>query len=258
MRPAPSASAAARLSEPRADGLAERRDLAGRLGGKRAGAQLARAAVGVAEALEARLAVAHRREGDAGAQLDLCGLERDVEAAVDLDRAGQLLGRRLVVALERARSRRSRARARRARTRCRSPRRSGQRLRAGVRARPVAAAREELRGPVQPPDREVVVLAVLPALEERAQCCGGLVVRPLGRGDVRQAAVESIHMWKWPTRPRRGQRGDEHAPGRRELALEGVDRRRASPSATQTAVSVAIRSRLISAARAHSPRSRRT
>ena len=83
--------------------LAERGDLVRRLGGQRAGAELARAAVGAAQALERRLAVAGGGEHDAGAQLDLRALERDVEAAVDLDRARELLGGGVGVAFEQRR-----------------------------------------------------------------------------------------------------------------------------------------------------------
>ena len=89
-----------RAAEPLRDRLAERGDLARRLGGQRPGAELARGPVGVAEALERRLALAGGGQRDAGAQLDLRALERDVEVAVQLDRARELLGGRVGVALE--------------------------------------------------------------------------------------------------------------------------------------------------------------
>ena len=98
-RPPPSASASARPTEPRRP-TRRARHLARRLGGQRARAELARGAVGVAQALERELALARGGQRDARAQLDLRALERHVEVAVQLDRAGELLGGGVRVALE--------------------------------------------------------------------------------------------------------------------------------------------------------------
>ena len=99
-QPPPRRAGRGALAESLGDRLAQCRDLAGRLGGQRAGAELARRAVGVAEAVEAPLALARRGEGDPGAELDLGALEGDLQLAVEVDRAAELLGRGLGVAVE--------------------------------------------------------------------------------------------------------------------------------------------------------------
>ena len=145
--PAPLGVGRRAAPEPAHDRLAERRHLARRLGGERPGAELARRAVGVAEALERRLALAGGGEGDPGAQLDLGALEREVEAAVQLDRVRELLGRRVGVAVG---ERRLADRVRERREGVGVPGLGGdprQRLGAGVRLREVAAPGEERRAP---------------------------------------------------------------------------------------------------------------
>ena len=87
-------------AQPRDDGLAERGELVGRRRGERSRAELARDPVGVAEALDRELALPGRGERGAGAQLDVGALVGEVEAAVQLDGAGELVGGRRRVALE--------------------------------------------------------------------------------------------------------------------------------------------------------------
>ena len=136
--------------ELRGDGLAE---LGHRLRGggrQRPGAELARAAVGVAQPLQRELALAGGGQRDAGAQLDLGALERRVELPVQLERARELLGRRDRVALhQRGLGDRRGERGERVRV-ARGGGDAGERLGAGVRARAVAALRVEGRRPAQP------------------------------------------------------------------------------------------------------------
>ena len=95
-RPRP--AAAARRPSAADDRLAERGDLAGRLGGQRPRAQPAGGAVGLDQALQRRLAVAGGGQRHAGAQLDLRPLERDLQGALDVQGAAELVRRGVGVA----------------------------------------------------------------------------------------------------------------------------------------------------------------
>ena len=194
VRPAPSASAAARLpSRWATDSPSSATSRAASAASGRAPSLRARA-VGVAEPLQRHLALAGRGEGDAGPQLDLRSLVGDVQVAVQLDRARELLGRRLRVAVgqrrladrlgergERVgvpgRRRRSASAPRRRRARPRG-RRGGRRSRP-----PSAGPRPRSGGPRSPPS----------ARAARGRL-GGLVVGALGGGDARQRRRRSTFM----------------------------------------------------------------
>ena len=212
------------LAHPPRHRAAELRDLGRGLGRQRAGAELARGAVGAAEALERGLAVAHRDQRHARAQLHLRALERDVEATVDLGRARELLGGGRGVAVEqRALADRARERGERVGVAARGGD-PAQRLGAHVRAGAVAAAGEEARRPLQARDREVMVLGGVPALEQLAHVLGRFVVRALGGRDVGETRDRVDAHVVVPDWLRGRQRGDQHPPRRRQLALEAVDR----------------------------------
>ena len=176
-------------------------------------------------AAPAQLALARRGQRDAGAQLDLRPLERHVEAAVQLDRAGELIGGGV---RRRPRAARSRAIA------CASAasasawpvagRIRGERLGTGVRARAVARGGEVHGRPAQPPERVVVVVAVLPAGEHRAAALPRLVVGALRGGDARQRRGRvDRHVVVAERATRRRARTSSSRRAGAELALEGVD-----------------------------------
>ena len=257
-RPPPSASAAARAPRRDHDGLAERGDLARHLGGERPRAELAGRAVGVAEALERELALARGGQRDPGAVLDLRALERHVQPAVELDRARELLGRGVGIALQQ-RDLGDRVRERRERVGVPGLRGDpGQDLGAGVRAVAVALRGEEGRAPADAADGVVVVVALLPAPEDRAAALAGLVAVALRGRDARERR-------RWCRRSccsgrrREAMASEEVSSRRAELSLPSNAWIAPSrPSATNTAVRSAISSRLIAAARDQSPRSRST
>ena len=222
-KPPPSASAAARAPEPPHDRLAERGDLARRLGGQRPRAELARRAVGVAEALERRLALARGGQRDPGALLDLRALERHVQARCS-STARESCSAAVSVAVEQ-RDLGDRVRERRERVGVPGLRRDPrQRLGARVRAVAVAPRGEEggapadaarphsggrrsppsargSRGSARPPRR--VALRGRDARERRGRVDRHVVVVHARGG---------------------GERGGEQPARRAELALEGVDR----------------------------------
>src|SRR6185503_13645740 len=162
------------------------RHLFGRGGGERAGAELGGAAVGVAEPLQRLLALAGGGEGDPGPQFDLRPLVRGRHVAVQLDRAGEVLGGAGGVAFEQGQL------ADRL-----GERRDGvvvaalgghlpQRRRAELGVLAPSLLGEPARRPADSPDRVVVVLALLPAGKQLAAAAGRLVLEPFGGGDDRQ------------------------------------------------------------------------
>ena len=206
------------------DRLAECGHLARRRRGKRPRAELAGGPVSVAQPLQRLFALAGRGQHDPGAEFDLRPLEGDRERAVQLDRPREVLGGSGLVAVEhghladRLRQRRQCVAVAGLRGHLR------QRLGAGVQVGAIALAGEERRRPADPPDRVVVVLALLPAGEQGAAVLGRLLLGPLGRGDVGEARGRVHEHVVVANRGGDRARGREHPARRGQLPLESVDR----------------------------------
>ena len=156
---------------------------------------------------------------------DLGPLGRDPQRAVELDRAAELLGGHLRLALrqrglaERVRERRERVGVSRARG---DP---GERLGAGVRLVARARCGRTARPrQAQPPDGVVVILALLPAREQEAAALERLVGVAVVVGDERQrGGAVDLHREDVEAAGRSRSPPRQVPPGRAELAAEPAD-----------------------------------
>ena len=223
-RPAFSWSAAARRPSRRSTDSPSFATSSAASRGQRRGAEAARRDVRLGEPLGGGLALARRGERHPRAELDLCSLERDLEARVQLGRAAELLRGGVRMALGERRLAEC-VRERGQGVRVAGPGRDArQRLGARARLAERAVAGEEARSPAKAPDRVVVVLAALPALQHEAAVRVGVVEIALV---LRQPGERggAVHAHRDDVEARgRVQALDEQRPSGRPLAAERTDR----------------------------------
>ena len=225
-RPAVSCSAAARRPRCGSSGSPRRANSAAAAAARGLRPELARAAVGLLEPLERRLALARGGQRDAGPQRDLRALERDLQARPAVRArapiwcaaaVGVTLGQRGLA--ERVGERRQRVRMagrrgdRRQRLRC---------TRAPAARSPLGG--EDLRGGAQAPDRVVVVLAALPALQHGAEVLlRGRRVAGVGGDPAERGRAVDAHRDDVEPRGGRGAAVEQRAAGA-GVAAEAEDR----------------------------------
>ena len=243
-----------RGAEPLLDRLAERRDLARGLGRQRARAELARRAVGARRGARAPASRSPAAASATPARSSICarsnGMSRPRCSSTRAARAARR--RSSGVALEqRGLADRVRERGERVGVpgRGRDPASAPRRRRARRRGRRGRAKKPAAQR--RPQTRVVVVLAALPALEQRAAVLGAPRRRRPRRPRRSASAAVAVDAHVVVAERADATRSDdaEQPPRRRELALEAVDRRRAGPRRPTTRASpAAISSRLSSPA----------